>query len=81
MTVQNIILNYLQEKGELVFGGTAEREASMLHKPATISRELRRMSEEGLILKRKVRYAGLMVVQYCHKGFGYLEDYANATML
>lgn len=93
MTVQNIILNYLKEKDDWVFGGLAEREATSLHKPATISRELRRMSEIGLISKRKVKYAGVNVVQYkiatqpqnsplvAESNSSYMSDYELATML
>jgi hypothetical protein len=89
MKVKDIILNYLQEKDQWIFGGTIEREASSLHKPATISRELRRMSEENIILKRKERYNGILVVQYAYKGLegnfepntGYASAYELATML
>lgn len=52
-TVSELIYEYLKKNRGFRFGGTLEREVTQLHKPATISRELRRMASEDLIYQDK----------------------------
>lgn len=50
-TISELIYEYLKKNKGWRFGGTLEREVTQLHKPATVSRELRRMAEEDLVYK------------------------------
>jgi predicted transcriptional regulator len=51
LTVTELILKYLKKKRKFCFGGTIEREMITISKPSTISRKLRAMAEDNLIIK------------------------------
>jgi len=60
-TIESLIYKYLKGKKTWVAGGELERQVKTVSKPSTISRILRRMSEDNLIYKDykqdyKVRY-------------------------
>lgn len=52
-TVSELIYEYLKKNRGWCWGGTMEREVTQLHKPATVSRELRRLASEDLIYQDK----------------------------
>lgn len=52
-TVSELIYEYLKKNRGWRFGGTMEREVTQLHKPATVSRELRKLASEDLIYQDK----------------------------
>lgn len=66
-TVSELIYEYLKKNRGWRFGGTMEREVTQLHKPATVSRELRSMAEENLIYKDYKKVGNNNVVVYKYK--------------
>lgn len=51
-TVSEMIIDYLaRTPKEWIAGGTLERNVTILHKPATVSRTLRELAEQGIIFK------------------------------
>lgn len=70
-TVSELIYEYLKKnRNRWVWGGTAEREVTQLHKPATVSRELRSMAEDDLIYREYRKVDGKNVVVYRYKKNG-----------
>lgn len=66
-TVSQLIYEYLKKNRGFNFGGTMEREVTQLHKPATVSRELRSMAEQDLIYRDYRVVGGKRVVIYKYK--------------
>jgi DNA-binding HxlR family transcriptional regulator len=66
-TVSELIYEYLKKNRGWRFGGTMEREVTQLHKPATISRELRHMAEDDLVYRDYRKVDGKKVVIYRYK--------------
>lgn len=69
-TVSELIYEYLKKNRGFRFGGTLEREVTQLHKPATVSRELRSMAEDDLIYREYRKVDGKNVVVYRYKKNG-----------
>lgn len=62
------IYNHLKKYPKTYFfGGELERRLSITHKPSTIARELRRMSEDGIIYKQLERVGRVNAVKYKFK--------------
>ena len=69
-TVSELIYEYLKKNRGWRFGGTMERDVTQLHKPATVSRELRKLASEALIYHDKRRVGRHNVVIYRYKKNG-----------
>lgn len=56
MTIKESIIQYLEEKGVPIFGGTLERDVGLMteHKFSNISRRCRELEDEGKIISRYV---------------------------
>lgn len=66
-TVSELILSYLaKDKRKWYFGGELERMPT-IHKPSTISRELRNMAENNIIYKDYKKVGRVNVVIYKYK--------------
>jgi len=66
-TVSELIYEYLKKNRGWRFGGNLEREVTQLHKPASVSRELRSMAEQDLIYRDYGVIGGKRVVIYKYK--------------
>lgn len=67
LSVSESILNYLKRHKGWQAGGRLERELPVLSKPATISRVLRSMAEDGIILKDYKKLGRIRYVVYANK--------------
>jgi len=66
-TIPEMIIEYLKKERSWCYGGTLERYVTLLHKPASVSRELRNMAKENLIYKDKELIDSRWVVIYKYK--------------